>query len=535
MLGLQKLFDSADLTPHGFCLLWRPELLWLQVVPDALIGISYYSIPLALGYFVSKRRDIAFGWIFWMFAAFILGCGTTHFVEIWTLWQPTYAFQGLVKVATAAISVATAILLWPLLPRVLALPSPVALRQANEALSIEIEERNRVVEALQREIIEHERTEERLRQSLKMEGLGQLTGGIVHDFNNLLVVLQGQLHLLKRRGLVQGIDAQVAAMERAVARGEGLTRRLLSFARRHALHPDLFNLHEEMPKLCDLLSRSLRGDVKIHLNIAPDVEWIEIDPNEFELALINVAANARDAMPCGGTVTITVANEMLDGSGPAHEGLVGNFVRISISDSGRGIPPEAIGRIFEAFFTTKERGKGTGLGLAQVRNFTQKSGGAVTASSTPGEGTTITLYLPRAAPPPATVRTEVIDAPTAKTLLLVEDNPEVADMKAVLLQEYGYRVKIATGVEEALSLVTSGEPIDIVVSDIVMPGKLNGIDLARALRTRFPQLPVLLTTGYSAAARNASQEGFVILPKPYRPDSLQRTIRDLLKPPALTA
>ena len=162
MLGLQKLFDSADLTPHGFCLLWRPELLWLQVVPDALIGISYYSIPLALAYFVSKRRDIAFGWIFWMFAAFILGCGTTHFVEIWTLWQPAYALQGLVKVATAAISVATAILLWPLLPRVLALPSPVALRQANEALSIEIEERNRVVEALQREIIEHERTEERL-------------------------------------------------------------------------------------------------------------------------------------------------------------------------------------------------------------------------------------------------------------------------------------------------------------------------------------------------------------------------------------
>jgi signal transduction histidine kinase len=195
MLWLRNLFSTADLTPHGFCLLWRPGLLWLQVVPDALIGLSYYSIPLALAYFVSKRRDIAFGWIFWMFAAFILGCGTTHFVEIWTLWYPDYVTQGLVKVATAAISVATAMILWPIIPHLLALPSPAQLRDANEALSAEIAERNRVVDALQREIINHRRTEEILRQSQKMEGLGQLTGGVVHDFNNVLLILRGQLHI----------------------------------------------------------------------------------------------------------------------------------------------------------------------------------------------------------------------------------------------------------------------------------------------------------------------------------------------------
>jgi signal transduction histidine kinase/CheY-like chemotaxis protein len=538
MLGLRHLFDSAELTPHGFCLLWRPELLWLQVVPDALIGCSYYSIPLALAYFVSKRRDVAFGWIFWMFAAFILGCGTTHFVESWTLWHPDYATQGLVKVATAAISVATAIVLWPLLPHVLALPSPSELRRANEALSIEIEERNRVVEALQREMEEHRRTEEILRQSQKMEGLGQLTGGIVHDFSNLLLILQGQLHILKRRGLVPGTEAQIGAMERAVARGEGLARRFLSFARRQILLPDLIDLREEMPKLVDLLRRSLRGDIEIRLDVAPTVGWVEVDRNEFELALINIAANARDALPRGGIVTINVTDETLHGDDRGLQELIGEFARIAISDNGAGVPAELIDRIFEPFFTTKEAGKGTGLGLPQVYTFAKRSNGIVTVESTLGRGTTITIYLPLSMAPSHSTRQEVSDllnqAPRG-TILLVDDNLEVADVKAMMLREYGYQVKLATDAEHALSIIVSNEAINLVVSDIVMPGKLNGIDLARVLRQRVPELPILLTTGYSIEARNAAEEGFAILPKPYRPELLYRAIRNLIRTPELTA
>jgi len=538
MLWLRNLFSTADLTPHGFCLLWRPGLLWLQVVPDALIGLSYYSIPLALAYFVSKRRDIPFGWTFWMFAVFILGCGTTHFVEIWTLWYPDYLTQGLVKVATAAISVATAIVLWPIIPHLLALPSPAQFRDANEALSAEIVERNRVVDALQREIINHQRTEEILRQSQKMEGLGQLTGGVVHDFNNVLLILRGQLHILKRRGLVPGDDAHVAAVERAIARGEGLTRQLLSFARRQTLDPSVIDLNDEMPKLLDLLRRSLRADIEIRLDMPPSIAPIEVDQNEFELALINIAANARDAMRRGGVLNIAIANETLPSDDPALQSLSGDVVSISLSDSGEGISPETIDRIFEPFFTTKQQGKGTGLGLSQVYEFARQSGGTVTARSTPGQGTTITLYLPRSASRPLASGSQVSDISTSAmgaTLLIVEDNPEIAQMKSVLLQEYGYRIALAADGEQALSIVMSGEIIHLVFCDIVMPGKLNGIDVARILREHFPRLPVLLTTGYTTEAGNASQEGFAILAKPYRPEVLHRAIRDLLHQPAVTA
>ena len=538
MLWLRNLFSTADLTPHGFCLLWRPGLLWLQVVPDALIGLSYYSIPLALAYFVSKRRDIPFGWTFWMFAVFILGCGTTHFVEIWTLWYPDYLTQGLVKVTTAAISVATAIVLWPIIPHLLALPSPAQFRDANEALSAEIVERNRVVDALQREIINHQRTEEILRQSQKMEGLGQLTGGVVHDFNNVLLILRGQLHILKRRGLVPGDDAHVAAVERAIARGEGLTRQLLSFARRQTLDPSVIDLNDEMPKLLDLLRRSLRADIEIRLDMPPSIAPIEVDQNEFELALINIAANARDAMRRGGVLNIAIANETLPGDDPALQSLSGDVVSISLSDSGEGISPETIDRIFEPFFTTKQQGKGTGLGLSQVYEFARQSGGTVTARSTPGQGTTITLYLPRSASRPLASGSQVSDISTSAmgaTLLIVEDNPEIAQMKSVLLQEYGYRIALAADGEQALSIVMSGEIIHLVFCDIVMPGKLNGIDVARILREHFPRLPVLLTTGYTTEAGNAPQEGFAILAKPYRPEVLHQAIRDLLHQPAVTA
>jgi signal transduction histidine kinase len=410
MTWIDRFFSTTDLTAHGFCLFWRPELLWLQVLPDGLIALAYYSIPLTLAYFVSRRRDVAFGWIFWMFAAFILACGTTHAIEIWTLWTPDYAVQGLVKLVTAAISVATAILLWPLLPRALALPSPAALRRVNVALSSEIEERNRLVQALQYEMAERQRAEDTLRQSQKMEGLGQLTGGVAHDFNNLLTIIEGNLHLLKARGGPGG-EAQIAAIERAVARGGSLTHHLLTFARRQPVQPRVIDLDVELPKLGDLLSRSLREDIVVRVNVPARIWPVEVDPAEFELALINLASNARDAMLTGGVITIAADNRVLDGSAPGLSEISGEFVCVSISDTGRGIPPELIDRVFEPFFTTKDIGKGTGLGLAQVYGFSRQAGGLAVASSVEGRGTTVALYLPRAHPAaqPAPLLADIAD------------------------------------------------------------------------------------------------------------------------------
>jgi signal transduction histidine kinase len=530
MSWLQQLYSTADLTPHGFCLYWRPELLWLQVVPDSLIGLSYYSIPVALGYFVWKRHDVVFGWIFWLFAAFILACGTTHLVEIWTLWHPDYATQGLIKAATAGVSLITAILLWPLLPKALALPSPAALRRVNEELSRQIGERNAAVEALEREMHERQQAEEALRQSQKMEGLGQLTGGVAHDFNNLLLILEGNLAILRDKTAEDPrLEPQIAAIERALGRGGSLTRQLLTFARRQMLQPRSIELREEMAKMVELMRRSLRGDIEVKLDIASGLWPIMADPHELELALINIASNARDAMPTGGTLAIAVDNETLTGKEAGLHGLAGDFVRLAVADTGAGIPAEILPQIFEPFFTTKEVGKGTGLGLSQVYGFATQSRGAALVESTPGAGTVVSLYLPRAAAAAtAGARPTEDESVAAASILLVEDNAEIAELGGSLLRRHGYTVRLAENAQEALAIAAQ-ERFDLVFSDIVMPGGMNGVELARRIREMFPSMPVLLTTGYSSKAGAAASEGFPIISKPYPPDALRHAIQDLLR------
>jgi two-component system NtrC family sensor kinase len=376
-----------------------------------------------------------------------------------------------------------------------------------------------------------EAVEGALRQSQRLEAIGQLTGGVAHDFNNLLMIISGSVHRL-RGELTDKKQARLLDMiGTATQRGESLTRQLLSYSRQQTLTPQVIDLSQRLPLLRELLLRSLRGDIEINVDVPEDVCAIRVDPGEFELAILNLAVNAKDAMPTGGVLSIRAKPVTLKGEASA-EGLSGEFVAIRVADSGHGIPPDVLTRVFEPFFTTKEVGKGTGLGLSQVYGFAKQSGGTATITSTEGRGTTITIYLPRShetpQPPSPQSQTEAPAEP-AGTVLLVEDNADVAEVGAALFRQLGYRVRSVVHAQAALAALRLDGDVDLVFSDILMPGGMNGLELAREIETRFPTIPVLLTTGYSASAQDAVLQGVVVLQKPYDLEGLKRNIREAIE------
>ena len=354
-----------------------------------------------------------------------------------------------------------------------------------------------------------------LRRIQGLETLGQLTGGVAHDFNNLLMVVLGTVDKLRRslpgdERIARGLDA----IQRAAERGERLTNQLLSFARRRVLAPQPVDVARRIPELREMLTQSLRGDIAIALAMPDRAAIATVDPSEFELALLNLAVNARDAMPSGGRLSIALRAVELAGE---PDGLTGPFLAIAVSDTGTGIPADVLPQVFNPFFTTKESGKGTGLGLSQVFGFARQSGGTATVESAPGRGTTVTLYLPRSHPvAAAAVRPEAVVGAMGRgrRALLVEDNSEVAEVTRRYLEELGFAVHTAGNAPEALRLSGELEP-DLVLSDVVMPGSMNGLELARRLRSRDPDLAIVLATGYSASAKEAIDDGFSVLSKPY--------------------
>ncbi|MCJ2049200.1 ATP-binding protein [Methylobacterium sp. J-070] len=384
----------------------------------------------------------------------------------------------------------------------------------------ELEEANR---QLQRQMAERARVEESLRQAQKIEAIGQLTGGVAHDFNNLLMVVSGGLEMLDRQADPTRRRRLMDGMRQAAERGAGLTRQLLAFSRRQALRPEPVDLARQIGAMRELLDRSLRGDVHVRLEFADDLWPVEVDPGELELVILNLAVNARDAMPDGGTIVVRGENAPArsdDGSGDR----VGDSVRLSVIDTGTGMPPEVKERVFEPFFTTKDIGKGSGLGLPQVYGFATQSGGTVRIESAVGRGTRVILILPRSNRTPAAEQSHLIDLHLDRpktgsigNVLLVEDDDEVAALVNEMLAHLGYEVIRVASAQAALGALANGRRIDIVLSDIMMPGGMNGIDLARELRRRRAALPVLLTSGYAEAAkREADAEGVGILPKPYQ-------------------
>ncbi|HEY1309341.1 MAG TPA: ATP-binding protein, partial [Pseudolabrys sp.] len=370
-----------------------------------------------------------------------------------------------------------------------------------------------------------------LRQSQRLEAIGQLTGGVAHDFNNLLMIISGSVQRLRGELTDNKHMRLLDMMATATQRGETLTRQLLTYSRQQTLTPQVIDLSQRLPLLRELLTRSLRADIDIKVDVPDGVCAIRIDPGEFELAILNLAVNAKDAMPAGGTLSIRAKPVTLKGEA-MEEGLSGEFVAIRVADTGHGIPPDVLARVFEPFFTTKEVGKGTGLGLSQVYGFAKQSGGTATITSTEGRGTAITIYLPRShETPQAASPQEQAEAPAepAGTVLLVEDNADVAEVGASLFRQLGYRVRSVANAQAALAALRLDGDVDLVFSDILMPGGMNGFDLAREINERFPAIPVLLTTGYSASAQDAVRQGVVVQQKPYDLESLRRNIREAIE------
>jgi PAS domain S-box-containing protein len=364
--------------------------------------------------------------------------------------------------------------------------------------------------------------EERLRLAQKIEALGQLTGGVAHDFNNLLQVMSSGLQVVARQSDPQRRERIFTSMKQAVDRGARLCRQLLAFSRRQALKPVAVDLERLIGEMGELLNRGLRSDVKIQTAFAEGLWAVEVDPGELELVILNLAVNSRDAMPNGGRIEMTARNC----SALADHDLSGDFVRLDIADSGIGMTPDILIHAFEPFFTTKEVGSGSGLGLAQAHGFAKASGGVVRIASTPGRGTKVSLFLPRTLKAPAFsphLMSQASDqAISSGQVLVVEDDDEVAALTVEMIKQLGYDTTRVASAEAALGALADRRSVDIVFSDIMMPGRMDGVELAQEIRRRRPNLPVLLTSGYAEGARrNAGAQEIKIIPKPYRIDELR--------------
>ncbi|WP_048862191.1 ATP-binding protein, partial [Acidisphaera rubrifaciens] len=382
-----------------------------------------------------------------------------------------------------------------------------------------------------REVERREAAERVAREARKMEALGKLTGGIAHDFNNLLAVIMGNAELAmnrppdRARRLLEGVIA-------AAQRGERLTRQFLAFSRSRPAAPRLIDLAETVPRVIEMVQPALGTDIQAETRLAAGIWPIRADPGELEIALLNLAINARDAMPRGGRLTVRALNV------PAAHlprfgggGLAGDHVALSVADTGTGMPRNVLDRAFEPFFTTKEVGVGTGLGLSQVYGFARQSGGLATIDSTPGRGTVVTMLLPRAAAwaepepePAAPAAAELPSVTEGRRVLVVEDNEEVAAVTAALLRAEACEVDTAARVAEARQLLEAGRTYDLVLADIVMPGD-SGIDFAQEIRMRWPRQRIVLMTGFTNRAAEVPA-GVQVVSKPLRLADFRRLLTE---------
>ena len=402
----------------------------------------------------------------------------------------------------------------------------------------------RTLETLEQQVEERtaqlRHNEDALRQSQKMEAVGQLTGGIAHDFNNMLTGIIGSLELLRRRvsrGKLDDLDSLIDLGVTSANRAAGLTHRLLAFSRRQSLDSKPVEINQLVTAMGELLQRSINESIALDMRLADTLWTAEADPNQLESALLNLVLNARDAMPNGGSLSVETSNRHLDSVFTAAYGTLkpGDYVELSVSDTGCGIPESVMGRVFDPFFTTKPIGQGTGLGLSMIYGFARQSHGHVTIHSVVGKGTTVSLFLPR-------FIGEIVANPTAdptllpfanagETVLIVEDDPAVRVLVSAVLKELGYAFVEAGDANAAVPIIESEQRIDLLISDVGLPG-MNGRQLAEIGRQIRPELKVLFITGYAehAAVRGGFLDpGMQLITKPFTFDLLTAKVREMIR------
>ena len=396
-----------------------------------------------------------------------------------------------------------------------------ALAHAHARLKAEIEERLKVEQAL--------------RHAEKLRTVGLLAGGVAHHFNNLLTVVLGSLELARRRlpPDTERLAKLLSAAAHAAERGAEVTRQLLSFSRQQMLQPRLLEPAAWLGEASALLPSALRGDIVVETAVAPDLPAVRVDPGQLDLALLNLAVNARDAMPGGGVLSISIDRQR---AVDERLGLDGDYLVIEVADTGTGVPEDLLSEVFEPFFSTKSSGPGAGLGLSQVHGFAHQSGGAVDIRNRPQGGAAIRLWLPvaeealegEATGLAAGAGIDLVEDGSGK-VLVVEDDPDVAGFTYEALLGLGYSVRLTHRAQAALDLLNQGEAVDLLFSDVIMPGGMDGVQLAEEARRRFPSLPVLLTTGYNEAAATIGQRGLPVLTKPFTTQQLAAKVREALR------
>ena len=385
------------------------------------------------------------------------------------------------------------------------------------------------------EVTEQRRTESQLRQSQKMEAVGQLTGGVAHDFNNLLAVILGSTELLEKRVDESDHMAQqlINSIIHSSTRGAELTQRLLSFSRQLPLHPHEVNVHELVGGLNDIVTRTLGERYEVRFSLDPNTWRVVVDAGQLENAILNLAINAGQAMPAGGQLHIESYNKVIDKQSAIRRDEVepGDYAVIMVSDSGAGMTPEVLAKAIDPFFTTKEIGEGSGLGLSMVYGFTKQSGGDMTIYSEVGHGTTVRIYLPRLKPQAEQtneIKNEEKPKPGNETIFVLEDDKDVRDMIEIMLEDLGYNVLLAEHAEAAHEVLASGAHFDLLLSDVILPGGVSGPELVKQIKGDYPDLKVLFMTGYAESMKykhNGGQEEYDLISKPFRKQEISDRLR----------